>query len=149
VVKVHEDYLAAGSAAVITNTLTMNRVFIESHRLEIDVGKVNRAGARLAREAVNGKGGQAFVLGNLSSRGRTRLPIVAEPNAGKPRLVDGQTVFDMDPPTFAYGMARCAEAGASILGGCCGTSPEHIGALSDVLRGEGRLTAPVAPRKPF
>ncbi len=250
VIQVHKDYIEAGSNALITNTLTMNRVFIDSHRLSIDVGRVNLAGAKLARQAADSKGGQVFVLGNLSSTGqmlepygsyseealiesfkeqagllldggvdgfiietmfdlreavcaltackevsglptiaciaydtqrnggrtvmgnsaadcasvleehgadaigancggidpdqmaeivatlesRTRLPVVAEPNAGKPRLVGGETVFDMDAGTFASGMSRCVKAGAKILGGCCGTSPEHIAALSAMLR---------------
>jgi len=63
--------------------------------------------------------------------GSTRLPIVAEPNAGKPRLVDGSTVFDMDAPAFASALIQCRKAGARILGGCCGTTPGHIRALSE------------------
>lgn len=247
VIQVHKDYIRAGSAAVITNTLTMNRVFIDSHRLSIDVAKVNLAGARLARDAFDGKG---LVLGNLSSTGQmlepygsfsekvvtdsfseqagllldggvdgyiietmfdlreavcalkacktvsslpvivciaydtekkggrtvmgnsaaecarvlaregadavgancgnvdpeqmaeiiatfsrsTSLPIAAEPNAGKPRLSNGATVFDMDARAFASGVAKCRQAGATILGGCCGTSPQHIAALAEEVR---------------
>ncbi len=243
VIQVHRDYIRAGSTAIITNTLTMNRLFIESHGLSIDVARVNREGARLAREAAQET---TLVLGNLSSTGRllepygdvretaasgsfmeqaaalgdsgvdgfiietiidlheailalkacravsalpviaciaydtekkggrtvmgnsaaecaraladqgasaigancgsidpeqmahvikalseaARLPIAAEANAGKPRLADGRTVFDMDPQAFAAGMIRCRHAGARILGGCCGTTPDHIRALS-------------------
>ncbi len=243
---VHRDYLEAGCGAIITNTLTMNRLFLESHGLGVDVREVNLAGARIAREAA---GGRAYVLGNLSSTGQllepygtctegqateafkeqagylleqgvdgfiietmidlreavcalkacraltdipvlvaiafgttanggrtvmgnsardsasslegegadalgancgsvdpremagivstlaavTRLPIVAEPNAGKPKLVDGQTVYDMGPEEFAHGLLACREAGAAILGGCCGTTPAHIRALSVLL----------------
>ena len=242
VVAVHRKYLQAGSHAVITNTLTMNRVFVERHRIGIDVKEVNRAGAALAREAA-GAGG--LVLGDLSSTallldpygpgteretleafreqarllaeggidgfiietmtdlreaecalrackevsplpvvvciafdtaqrgGRTvmgdsaeqcarrladagadaigancggidpaqmaeivsrmasfsALPIAAEPNAGLPKLIAGRTVFDMDPESFALGLADCARAGATVLGGCCGTTPEHIRAF--------------------
>ena len=46
VIQVHRDYLAAGCQAIITNTLTMNRIHIESHRLDINVGAVNQAGAK-------------------------------------------------------------------------------------------------------
>ena len=54
------------------------------------------------------------------------VPLIAQPNAGKPRLVDGKTVFDMAPDEFAAGIAECTAAGATLLGGCCGTTPEHI-----------------------
>ena len=243
VLAVHRSYREAGCDAVITNTLTMNRIFIESHRISVDVVAVNRAGAALAREAA-GPGG--FVLGNLSSTGQllepygpgttagaleafreqarllaeggvdgfiietmidlreaecalrgckevselpviaciafdtaqrggrtvmgdsaercvrrlteggadaigancggidpsqmaevvsliastTNLPVAAEPNAGLPKLVEGQTVFDMDAESFAAGLAACAKAGATIVGGCCGTTPDHIRAFA-------------------
>ena len=63
----------------------------------------------------------------------TPLPILAQPNAGKPRLVEGRTVFDMGPADFAAGMVECVQAGARLVGGCCGTSPAHIRALADAL----------------
>ena len=62
----------------------------------------------------------------------TSLPILAQPNAGKPKLVDGATVFDMTPADFASGIAECLRAGARIVGGCCGTTPEHIRAVADI-----------------
>ncbi len=59
-----------------------------------------------------------------------RIPIVAKPNAGLPRLAeDGGTVYDMTPEVFAEEMLPIIEAGASIIGGCCGTTPAHIKAL--------------------
>lgn len=55
------------------------------------------------------------------------IPVIAKPNAGLPFLdKDGNTTYDMDSGTFAEGMALLVEAGASILGGCCGTTPEYI-----------------------
>ncbi len=241
--QVHSAYQNAGASAIVTNTLTMNRLFIESHGLDVDVENVNGEGARLARQVAQGNG---YVLGNLSSTGQllqpygtyeertfvetfkeqarylrakgvdgyiietmidlreavcalrackavshlpvivclafsttanggrtpmgnsaedsakvlteegadaigancgtidpaemaeiistlssfTRLPLAAEPNAGKPRLVDGKTVFDMEPEAFADGLLKCRAAGATLLGGCCGTTPEHIRALA-------------------
>lgn len=57
----------------------------------------------------------------------TTIPVIAKPNAGLPFLDgNGNTVYDMDSDTFAEGMAHLVEAGASILGGCCGTTPEFI-----------------------
>lgn len=61
------------------------------------------------------------------------IPIVAKPNAGLPQLEDGVTVYDMGAAEFAEGMISLVEAGADILGGCCGTTPEHIKALVDLL----------------
>ena len=63
----------------------------------------------------------------------TSLPLVAQPNAGKPRLVEGETLFDMSPADFAAGAHACVLAGAHVVGGCCGTSPAHINALRSVI----------------
>ncbi|NLD37769.1 MAG: hypothetical protein GX654_12955 [Desulfatiglans sp.] len=243
VTHVHRDYINAGSTAIITNTLTMNRIFIETHKLNIDITRVNLAGAKIAREATGNNG---YVLGNLSATGQmlepygnyteeqfikayteqanllneggvdgfiietmfdlreavcalkackkvsdkpvlvsiayktesdggrtmmgntaiecvrsfadegadaigancgeidpfqmaeiikiyagtTKLPIFAEPNAGRPKLVNGETVFDMNPLEFSDGLIKCMEAGAKLLGGCCGATPDHIRAFS-------------------
>lgn len=54
------------------------------------------------------------------------VPILVNPNAGLPRSENGSTVYDIDSDTFAEEMCRIAESGASVLGGCCGTTPEHI-----------------------
>ena len=248
VLEIHKEYVRAGSRVLIANTLTMNRLYIETHKLDIDVERVNQAGARLAADAIQGNG---YVLGNLSSTGQmlepygtfledefidafkeqaaclvqagvagfiietmidlreavcavkackavsalpviacmaffsrtdggrtamgnsaeecarvlaaegaaaigancgsidpeqmaeivavmsksTALPIVAEPNAGKPRLSGTATVFDMDPSKFADGLMACRQAGARILGGCCGTTPHHISEFTRQLKG--------------
>ncbi len=67
----------------------------------------------------------------------THLPIIVQPNAGIPRLVDGKTVFDVDAEEFAHWAKQFVEAGVAILGGCCGTTPSHIAALRK--RVEGRV----------
>lgn len=55
------------------------------------------------------------------------VPLIAKPNAGLPQIDEnGQTVYDMDADTFAGYMAELVDAGASIVGGCCGTTPEFI-----------------------
>ena len=56
----------------------------------------------------------------------TSGPIIAKPNAGKPRLVDGKTVFEESAADWAPKVLELAAAGANIVGGCCGTTPEHI-----------------------
>lgn len=60
------------------------------------------------------------------------IPVIAKPNAGMPALNgQGETVYDMDADTFAEGMKALVSAGARILGGCCGTSPEYIQKLKN------------------
>lgn len=56
----------------------------------------------------------------------SETPILVNPNAGLPRSENGVTVYDIDSDMFAAAMKDMAEAGASLLGGCCGTTPEHI-----------------------
>ena len=62
------------------------------------------------------------------------IPILAKPNAGLPQLEDGVTVYRMSPEEFATAGAALVKAGASIVGGCCGTTPAHIGALADAIK---------------
>jgi 5-methyltetrahydrofolate--homocysteine methyltransferase len=246
VLAVHKSYVSCGVNVLITNTLTMNRIYIEAHKVPVDVREVNLAGARLAREAI-GEGG--YVVGDISSTSKmlvpfgdlkkedaiaafkeqasilaeggvdgfiietmfdlqealcavegckavsglpvfatisfssiknggrtimgntaqdcakalteagasvvgancgdltphefaeivtlmkavTGLPILIQPNAGLPQLIDGETVFNMTPEDFTAGMMECVEAGARLVGGCCGTSPAHIQALAKKL----------------
>ncbi|MHC4371080.1 MAG: homocysteine S-methyltransferase family protein, partial [Planctomycetota bacterium] len=247
--EIHREYAAAGCHVLTTNTLTMNRIFIETHNVGVSVVDVNRAGVELARAAA---GEDRFVLGDISSTGQllepygayeesqfydafkeqaqvlvesgvdgliietvfdlreavcaaracreicplpvivsmtftteqrggrtmmgdsaeqcaksladagadaigancgdldpsqmaavvsylcsaARLPVLAQPNAGKPRLIGDRTVFDMAPEPFAAGIAECVQAGASLVGGCCGTAPEHICAVAEMLSKE-------------
>ncbi|BDG61030.1 homocysteine S-methyltransferase family protein [Caldinitratiruptor microaerophilus] len=65
-----------------------------------------------------------------------RVPVSVQPNAGLPLLQpDGRTVFPMGPEEFAAYGPRLVEAGASIVGGCCGTTPEHIRLLATAVAG--------------
>ena len=54
------------------------------------------------------------------------VPLVAKPNAGMPKLVKGKASFDMSPDKFASFAKELVSAGVGLLGGCCGTTPEHI-----------------------
>ncbi|MDH7600600.1 MAG: homocysteine S-methyltransferase family protein [Armatimonadota bacterium] len=67
-------------------------------------------------------------------RDLTELPLAAEPNAGKPELVGGRVIFKLEPDDFAQGVLRCVEAGARLVGGCCGTTPDHIRAIASRLK---------------
>ncbi|CAK7010174.1 MAG: Methionine synthase [Desulfovibrio sp.] len=57
------------------------------------------------------------------------LPVMAQANAGLPELVDGKTLFRLEADLFSEAAAVLAHAGAQLVGGCCGTTPEHIRAL--------------------
>ena len=54
------------------------------------------------------------------------VPVIVNPNAGLPRSEGGKTVYDIDADEFARYMAQIADMGANVVGGCCGTTPEHI-----------------------
>ena len=249
VLEIHKEYVQSGCQALTTNTLTMNRIYIETHNVGVSVQEVNLAGAKLARQAA---GDAVCVLGDISSTGQllepygtfkesafydaykeqagilaeagvdgfvvetmfdlreavcavrackdnfplpviasiafftetkgartmmgnsaqncvnaltdakadvigancgsidpqqmavivsmirsmTNLPIIAQPNAGKPALIEDKTVFDMSPEAFAEGIKECVQAGAGLVGGCCGTTPAHIRKAAELLREE-------------
>lgn len=61
------------------------------------------------------------------------VPLIAKPNAGLPQLKDGKTIFQMNSQDFAKQTKKLAEHGANMIGGCCGTTPEHIKATKSVL----------------
>ncbi len=67
-----------------------------------------------------------------SIAGVTSIPVIAKPNAGLPTVSkDGSTTYDMDSQTFVSQMKGLIECGATIIGGCCGTSPEYIALLHE------------------
>ena len=61
--------------------------------------------------------------------------VYAEPNAGKPELVEDQAVYKVSPEDFAAAVEKIHSTGVNIIGGCCGTGPAHIKALAKKLRG--------------
>lgn len=69
----------------------------------------------------------APLVGELAPHDRAL--VMAQPNAGLPRIKDGETVFDVGPNEFAQAMEAILDAGATVIGGCCGTTPDHIAAL--------------------
>jgi homocysteine S-methyltransferase len=64
----------------------------------------------------------------------TDRPLAVQPNAGKPMLVDGRSVYLCSPEYLAQYARRYIQAGAKIIGGCCGTTPEHIKLLKNEVR---------------
>ena len=69
----------------------------------------------------------APLVGELAPHDRAL--VMVQPNAGLPRIQDGETVFDVGPNEFAQAMEAILDAGATVVGGCCGTTPDHIAAL--------------------
>jgi 5-methyltetrahydrofolate--homocysteine methyltransferase len=69
----------------------------------------------------------------------TDRPIIVQPNAGMPRLVGGKTVFPESPEVMAEYAERFARMGVRIIGGCCGTTPEHIRAIAQRVREAQRV----------
>lgn len=69
----------------------------------------------------------APLVGELAPHDRAL--VMAQPNAGLPRIQNGETVFDVGPNEFAQAMEAILDAGATVVGGCCGTTPDHIAAL--------------------
>lgn len=65
----------------------------------------------------------------------TPIPVIAKPNAGLPDPVDGH--YDMDAASFADILVPMADAGVSVFGGCCGTSPDYVRGVADKLKGRG------------
>ncbi len=66
-------------------------------------------------------------------RGACSLPLVVKPNAGRPENINGRSVYAMTPKTLADSIPRFRDVGATVFGGCCGTTPEHIAAIRAVL----------------
>ncbi|HZU07545.1 MAG TPA: bifunctional homocysteine S-methyltransferase/methylenetetrahydrofolate reductase [Chloroflexota bacterium] len=96
-----------------------------------------------------GPQGLLEVLRQLSRH--TSLPLAAQPNAGRPTLLDGRFVYAADGEYFARYARRFVELGAALVGGCCGTTPHHIEAVARAvagLRPAGRRRAPVVSRLP-
>ncbi len=88
-----------------------------------------------------GPEGLEQIIQAMSSRART--PLMVQPNAGLPVLENGATVFPLGPDAFAQRMLRFLALGVRAVGGCCGTGPEHIEALSKAMVG----VAPLLPSR--
>ncbi len=70
----------------------------------------------------------------LRRTGESRITLLAEPNAGKPELIDGKAIYKVTPEDFAEAAEKIYSTGVTIIGGCCGTGPEHIKAMAEKLK---------------
>lgn len=92
------------------------------------VEKLSEAGADVLGSNC-GNGIEQMVPIAVEFRRLTDKPLLIQPNAGLPEMKNGVTVFRQSPEHMAKWIPRLVEAGVSILGGCCGTTPEHIRAI--------------------
>ena len=93
--------------------------------LEASLRALAEAGAHVA--GFNCSVTSDVMLGMVERAQRaSSVPIVAQPNAGQPRATPGGVVYDADPGRFADDLVRMVKAGARLVGGCCGTSPEFM-----------------------
>ena len=76
---------------------------------------------------------------------RTDVPVLFKPNAGLPTVRDGRTLYDVSPEDFAREVAAAVGEGVTIVGGCCGTTPDYIRALTEALRGVNPVKRSHAP----
>jgi methionine synthase / methylenetetrahydrofolate reductase(NADPH) len=95
------------------------------------------AADRVGRDAigVNCSTGPATVLTAIEAmRAATTLPLAAMPNAGMPRAVEGRNIYLCSPEYMASFARKAIAAGVQIVGGCCGTTPNHIRAMRSAMR---------------
>ncbi len=119
--------------------LIVSMIFDESARLltGADIKTVCAMVEGLGADAIGfncGLGPKQMIPLVKSLRECTSLPIIVMPNAGLPECVDGETVYNVTPSEFANDMYEIARLGVSYLGGCCGTTPQHIRQMIELCR---------------
>jgi methionine synthase / methylenetetrahydrofolate reductase(NADPH) len=134
----HQALEAAKAAAPHLPVLVMVTVDDESEGLD---GSSPAQAAALLTEwgadavGVNCSTGPATVLTAIEAmRGATTLPLAAMPNAGMPRAVEGRNIYLVSPEYMASFARRAIAAGVQMVGGCCGTTPNHIRAMRAAIR---------------
>ena len=113
--------------------------FTRDGRLIRELIRTAAAEPRIDAVGLNCVSGGRQMVDLLRRLGALPTPFAVMPNAGYPTVRANRVFYDGDPGYFAMQMATLHAQGASILGGCCGTTPEHIAATRDALR----LLAPV------
>ena len=130
--------LAAKSEAPELPLIVMMTVDEEGNCL--DGASAEHAAERLTAWGADAVGcncsaGPATVLSVIERmRGETQLPLAAMPNAGMPRSVEGRNIYMASPEYMASFARKFVKAGATFVGGCCGTTPTHIRAMKSALR---------------
>lgn len=136
--EVHQAILAACEAAPQLPIIAMMTIDEEGNTL--DGSSPETAAAKLTEWGADAIGcncsaGPATILSAIERmRPATTLPLAAMPNAGMPRNVDGRNIYLCSPEYMASFVRKFAAAGVQFLGGCCGTTPNHIRAMRSTLR---------------
>ncbi len=148
--EVRQAILAARETA--PNLAVLAMVTIDEDGNALDGSSPEMAARKLTEWGVDAVGcncsvGPATILSAIERmRTATALPLVAMPNAGMPRAVDGRNIYLCSPEYMASFVRKFAQAGVQFVGGCCGTTPSHIRAMRSALRAlEARKSGPVAP----
>ncbi|MGC1870399.1 MAG: bifunctional homocysteine S-methyltransferase/methylenetetrahydrofolate reductase [Acidobacteriaceae bacterium] len=146
--EVHQAILAAREAAPHLPILAMMTIDEEGNTLDGSSPEV--AAQKLTEWGVDAVGcncsvGPATILSAIERmHTATTLPLVAMPNAGMPRAVDGRNIYLCSPEYMASFARKFAQAGVQFVGGCCGTTPSHIRAMRSALRAlDARKSGPV------
>jgi homocysteine S-methyltransferase len=148
--------VAPGIPVIVMVTVDEEGNCLDGATAETAARRLSAAGA----EAVgcNCSAGPATVLSVIERmRPMTDLPLVAMPNAGIPRAVEGRTIYMTSPEYMASFTRKLVKAGASLVGGCCGTTPSYTRAMRSALRAmdametgaqvmESRSETPSAPK---
>ncbi len=147
--EVHQAILAAREAAPQLPILAMMTIDEDGNTLdgsspEVAAKKLTEWGADAI--GCNCSAGPATILSAIERmRTATTLPLVAMPNAGMPRAVDGRNIYLCSPEYMASFVRKFAQAGVQFVGGCCGTTPSHTRAMRSALRAlDARKSGPVA-----
>jgi methionine synthase / methylenetetrahydrofolate reductase(NADPH) len=133
-----EALLAAEEAAAGVPVLVM--VTVDDGGNCLDGSSPEQAAALLTEWGAHALGvncstGPATVLTAVEAmRGETTLPIAAMPNAGLPRELEGRNTYLCTPGCMASFARKAIAAGAQVVGGCCGTTPDHIRAMRSAMR---------------
>src|SRR5436309_3191307 len=137
---VHADYIAAGADAIETNTFGANRFKLAVHGVEAQVREINRRGAQaLGANCSVGSSTLYDVLERMVPEAGG-LPLAIQPNAGLPSRIGERLIYLSSPAYMADYAGRMVEAGARLVGGCCGTTPQHTAAMRETL--DRRIPSP-------
>lgn len=130
----------AAGAALVIGSMAFDRVKDGSFRTMMGVRPEAAARALVAAGAdlVGANCGTNMTVADYAQlgaalRSAVACPVMIQPNAGRPELVDGRTVYRLSPADFGGQMRSVVEAGARVIGGCCGTTPAHIAAARQML----------------
>ena len=109
----------------------------------VPAGQAGAALAAAGADAVGsncGVGPDSTLTALEAMRDTVRVPLVAQPNAGIPERTEGRFLYPSSPDYVAHYAKRYLRLGVSMIGGCCGTGPEHIGAVAGVVRAASAAT---------